>query len=97
MEKIRAVLPSVIKSLEDPEKQKRSLLTESWRSIAGPKLGDFTVPRLSAKGVLYIYVKESVLAFEIQQKYRAAFLKRAQMVLGEQTVKEVKILVGKPR
>ena len=95
MDDIRSILSSVIKNFEDPEKQKRSQLITAWASIAGEKLAKRTRPQLSSKGVLYIYVDESVLAFEISQKYRASFLKRAQAVLGEETVKEVKVLVGK--
>lgn len=95
MDDIRSILPSVIRNFEDPEKKKRSLLINSWASIAGEKLAKRTRPQLSLKGILFIYVDEAVLAFEISQRYRASFLKRAQAVLGEETVKEVKILVGK--
>ena len=95
MDEIRSILPSVIKGFEDPEKQKRSLLIDSWPSIAGEKLTRQTRPQLSNKGILYIHVKDNVLAFEISQRYRQSFLKRAQAVLGEETVKEVRVLVGK--
>jgi len=95
MEDIRAILPKVMKGFEDPEKQKRSALVDAWPSIAGEKFTKITRPQLSSKGILYIYVKESVFAFEISQRYRQSFLKRAQAVLGEETVKEVRVLVGK--
>ncbi len=95
MDEIRSILSSVIKNLEEPEKQKKSLLISSWASIAGEKLSKRTRPQLSSKGVLYIHVDEAVLAYEISQKYRASFLKRARAVLGEDAVKEVKVLVGK--
>jgi len=95
MDDIRSILPKVIKGFEDPEKQKRSLLIDSWPSIAGEKLAKKTRPQLSQKGVLYIHVKDSVLAFEISQKYRQSFLKRTQAALGEEAVKEVRVLVGK--
>ncbi|HOW87712.1 MAG TPA: DciA family protein [Candidatus Omnitrophota bacterium] len=95
MDDIRSILPKVIKGFEDPEKQKRSLLIDSWASIAGEKLAKKTHPQLSSKGILYIHVDDSVLAFEISQKYRASFLKRAQAALGEAAVKEVRVLVGK--
>jgi len=95
MDDIRSILPKVIKSFEDPEKQRRSLLIDSWPNIAGEKLAKATRPQLSLKGVLYIYAKDSVLAFEISQRYRQSFLKRAQALLGEEAVKDVRILVGK--
>lgn len=94
MDDIRAILPKVIKGLEHPEKQLRSLLIKSWPSIAGEKLLKQTRPQLSSKGILYVHVNDSVLAFEISQRYRQSLLKRAQAVLGD-AVKEVRILVGK--
>ena len=95
MEDIKSILPSVIRGLEDPEKKQRSLLIKEWPSIAGARLSTHTKPQLSSKGILYIYTDEAVLAFEISQKYRQSFLKRAQAVLGEEAVKEVKVFVGK--
>lgn len=95
MDEIRSILPSVIKSFSDPEKQKRSQLISLWTSIAGEKLAKRTRPQLSSKGVLYIHVHEPALAYEVSQKYRMSFLKRARAALGEDTVKEIKILVGK--
>ena len=95
MDDIRSILSSVIKNFEDPDKQKRSQLITSWASIAGEKLAKHTRPQLSSKGVLYIYVDEAALAFEISQRYRASFLKRAQAVLGESVIKEIKVLIGK--
>ena len=95
MDEIRAILPSVIKGFEDPEKQKRSLLVDSWAGIVGEKLVKQTRPQLSSKGILYVHVKESALAFEISQRHRQSLLKRAQAALGEGAVKEVRVLVGK--
>jgi hypothetical protein len=95
MDEIRSILPKVIKGFEDPEKQKRSMLIDAWPSIAGEKLVKKTRPQLSSKGILYVHVSDSVLAFEISQRYRQSLLKRAQAALGEQTVKEVRVLVGK--
>lgn len=95
MNEIRSVISTVIKNLADPEKQKRSCLMKAWPGIAGEKLAKRTRPQLSSKGVLYVYADESVLAFEISQRYRQSLLKRTQAVLGEEEVKEVKVLVGK--
>jgi hypothetical protein len=95
MDDIRSILPRVIKGFEDPEKQKRNLLVDSWASIAGEKLTKQTRPQLSSKGILYVHVSDSVLAFEISQRYRQSLLKRAQAALGEGAVREVRILGGK--
>ena len=95
MDDIGSILPKIMKGFEDPEKQKRSLLVDSWPSIAGEKLTNQTRPQLSNKGILYIHVKDSVLAFEISQRYRQSLLKRTQAILGEEAVKEVRVLVGK--
>lgn len=94
MDDIRSILSSVIQKLEDPEKLKKSLLTKEWKNIAGERLAKHTTPQLSSKGILYVRVDESVLAFEISQKYRQSLLKRAQAILGEETVRAVKVLVG---
>jgi len=94
MDDIRSILPKVIRGFEAPEKQKRSLLTDSWPSIAGEKLKKRTRPQLSSKGILYVHATDSALACEISQRYRSSLLKRAQAVLGEEAVKEVRVLVG---
>jgi hypothetical protein len=95
MDDIRSILPKVIRGFEEPEKQKRSVLIDSWPSIAGEKLKEKTRPQLSSKGILYVHVTDSVLAYEISQRYRSSLLKRAQAALGEEAVKEVRVLVGK--
>jgi len=95
MDQIKNILPAVIRGFEKPETKARSKLIDAWPSIAGVRLTPHTKPQLSAKGVLYIYTDEPVLAFEINQKYRLSLLKRAQAVLGEETVKIIKVLVGK--
>lgn len=95
MDEIRTILPSILQRLKDPDKKARGLLIDLWSSIAGEKLAKKTRPHLSSKGILYIHVDESVLAYEISQKYKPTFLKRAQSALGETAVKEVRVLVGK--
>ncbi|HOG23564.1 MAG TPA: DciA family protein [Candidatus Omnitrophota bacterium] len=95
IECIRSVIPSVIRGLENPEKKTRSLLIEKWPAIAGGKLTPHTRPQLTQKGILYVYVSEATIAYEISQKYRHSLLKRTQVVLGEDAVKELKVLVGK--
>ncbi|MBU9888320.1 MAG: DUF721 domain-containing protein [Candidatus Omnitrophica bacterium] len=95
IEEIRLILPVVLKNFQEPEKQIRNRLVSLWPNIAGERLAKRTRPSLSSKGVLYVYVDEAVLAYEISQKYRASFLKRARAALGEKAVKDIKIRVGK--
>ena len=42
---------------------------------------------INSKGILYVYVSEATIAYEISQKYRHSLLKRTQAVLGEDAVK----------
>jgi len=95
IERIQSIIPSVIRGLESPEKKTRSLLVEKWPAIAGGKLAPHTRPQLTQKGTLYVHTSEATIAYEISQKYRLSLLKRAQAVLGEDVVKELKVLVGK--
>ncbi len=97
MENLREILPQVLRSLQEPEKQNRILLLDKWESIVGPKFAARTRPTLSAKGDLCVWTDQSVLAFELSQKYKQTILKRSQAVLGEKTVKAVWIRVGQLR
>lgn len=97
MENLREILPQVLRSLQEPEKQNRILLLDKWESIVGSKIAAHTRPTLSQKGDLCVWADQSVLAYEISQKYRQTILKRAQAVLGEKTVKEVFVRVGQLR
>ena len=97
MQQIKDLISGVLRGLQDPEKQKRSKLVSAWPSIAGPKIAPHTKPVLSEHGDLWVWVDQSSLAFEIQQKYRQSLLKRTQAVLGEEAVKTIRIKVGQLR
>ncbi len=97
MENLREILPQVLRSLQEPEKQNRILLLDKWESIVGSKIAAHTRPTLNQKGDLCVWADQSVLAYEISQKYRQTILKRAQAVLGEKTVKAVYVRVGQLR
>ncbi len=95
MESVGNILQETIKKLlQDPEKKEKSLLENSWKDIAGEKFYKITTAKI-LKEVLYVFAKDSVLAYEISQKYRPSLLKRAQAVMGEEKVKSVRVLVGK--
>jgi hypothetical protein len=97
MEQIKDLLAGVLRELQDPEKLKRGKLINAWPSIAGPKLAPHTKPVLSERGDLFVWVDQSSLAYEINQKYRVSLLKRTQAVLGEEAVKAIRVKVGQLR
>lgn len=97
MQAIKELLPSVIASLQTPEKQTRSRLISEWPSVAGPKIAAHTKPTLLRNGELCIWVDQAALAYELSQKYKSSILKRAQMALGETTIKAVRFYVGQIR
>ena len=97
MQAIKELLPSVLAGLSSPELVLRSKLVSEWPAIAGPRIASHTQPALSASGELLVWVDASSLAFELSQRYRGSFLKRAQAVLGEEAVKTVRFRVGQLR
>ncbi len=97
MDKLKDILPTVFSQLKNPEIAKRQKLTLEWPSIVGKEWSGKTRPRLSEDGKLVIWVEQSALAFEIQQKYCRSILKRAQAVLGEKEVTDVRVRVGQFR
>ena len=97
MEKIKELLPSVIKNLQTPEWNNRQKLTNEWGSIAGSKVAPYTKPFLSDDGKLTVWVNKATLAFEINQRYKTTLLKRVQAALGKERVKKIYIRVGQLR
>ncbi len=97
MEKIKELLPSVIKNLQTPEWNNRQKITKEWKAIAGPKIAPYTKPSLSDDGKLTVWVNKATLAFEINQRYKATLLKRVQAAIGEETVKKIYVRVGQLR
>ena len=97
MEAIKTLLPAVLAGLQSPELALRSKLISEWPAIAGQKIAGHTKPTLSGTGDLWVWVDQSTLAFELNQKYRKSLLKRAQAVLGEEAVKSIRFRVGQLR
>lgn len=97
METIKDILPAVITRLQDPETLKKNQLFNQWSDVVGKKIALHTKPSLSKKGFLFVWVDQSALAFELNQKYRPTILKRAQGILGSDSVKAVLIRVGQLR
>jgi len=97
LDSIKKIISNVIIELQSPEKKKRQDLLELWPSIAGPKISSQTKPVLGREGRLTVWVSQSVLAFELKQKYQQSLLKRAQAALGEKTVTAIYFRVGQIR
>ena len=96
MDQIKDLLPAVLRLFETPDTRKKGKLIDSWSSIAGPKIGPHTKPFLKDTELI-VWVDQSALAFEIRQKHLPSLLKRAQAVMGEEVIKNIRIKVGQLR
>ena len=97
MRAIKDILPEVLGELQRPEKRIRQTLVNKWEKIAGPKIAPHSRPSLAKDGTLYVWVDQSALAFELNQRYRQSLLKRVQAALGEEAVHTVRVKVGQLR
>ena len=97
MEAIKDVISHIFSELQTPKKLRNRVLFEQWPSIAGPKIAPHTKPALGQNGQLIVWVDQSVLAFELRQRYQQSLLKRTQAALGEDVVRTVRFLVGQLR
>jgi predicted nucleic acid-binding Zn ribbon protein len=97
IQKIGELLPAVLAGLQSPELALRSRLVSEWPAIAGAKIAEHTRPTLNNAGELWVWVDQSTLAFELNQRYRGSLLKRAQAALGEEAVKDIRFRVGQLR
>lgn len=97
LQSIKEVLPAVLAGIENPAAFKRQELAENWAEIIGPKWAEHTKPKLRTDGTLCVWTDQSVLAFELNQKYRRSILKRAQARAGEDLVKSIRFFVGQLR
>lgn len=97
MEKLQAILPGVLNQIQNPETGKRRKLVENWSQIAGEALAKKTQAKLTESRTLVIWVAESALAAEIQQRYKTTLLKRVQALLGENEVTAAVVRVGQLR
>ena len=94
---LKEILPLVLADLESPKKAMRSRLMEIWPSLAGPKIAAHTRPILSENGDLKIWVDQASLAYELNQRYKQALLKRVKAAFGENEINSIRFLVGQLR
>jgi hypothetical protein len=97
MRPIKDVLPEVLRNLQSPEAKKKSEFFDQWQEVVGKKFSGLTKPSLTKSGQLFVWVRDSALAFELNQKYKPVILKRAKAVLGEEQIKGIHIRVGQLR
>ena len=97
MQAVKDILPLVLQNLRTPLALKRSQLVDKWTSIAGAEIGAHTKPALGKNGELSVWVEQSTLAFELNQRYKRTLLKRAQAELGQEEVKSIRFCVGQLR
>ena len=91
------VVHSLLQDLGRGVSRKRSDLVSEWPSIVGNRLSGHTQPSVLSRGIVCVWADDSVLAFELSQKYRGTILKRLEAVLGEGTVKRLIFRVGQIR
>lgn len=94
---IKDVLGAIFSDLRKPENQKNALLADAWPEIAGPAVAAHTRVQLGERGDLRVWVDESTLAFELNQKHRGKILSGLQKVLGRQAVQNIRFFVGQIR
>ena len=91
------VVYSLLQDLSRGISRERSDLVTEWPAIVGRQFSKHTKPSLISEGIICVWVDDSVLAFELSQKYRGTILRRLEAVLGEGMVKRLIFRVGQIR
>lgn len=92
MEDIQSVLGRVMTGMSE-QTSPQIRLAQNWEKIAGEKIAKISRAFVSKKNILYVEVIDGAYAFEIRQKYQTSLLKRAQALLGEAAVIDIRIIV----
>ncbi len=97
MDDIKKIVEGLIGAMADPERIKKVRLMEMWPKVIGPKLAEHTKPVFGKKGELIVWVDQSVLAFELKQRYHQVLLKRLKEALGDDEIMSLRFYVGQIR
>ena len=97
MQAIKDLIPSVLANLQTPALLKRHQLVAKWPEIVGEEMAKHSQPKIGARGHLFVWVDQPVLAFEMNQKYGQTILKRVQGLLGESEIQSIRFFVGQLR
>ena len=89
---MQGLVSRVLAGMVDPGSPQIKL-SENWDKIAGPKISKYSRPFVSNKKILYVEVSDGGYAFELRQKYQASLLKRAQALLGQEAIIDIRIIV----
>ena len=92
MEEMNGLVSRVLAGMVDPGSPQMRL-SQNWEKVAGPKISKYSRPFISKKKILYVEVTDGMYAFELRQKYQDSLLKRAQALLGEETITDIRIIV----
>lgn len=92
MENIAGILEKVFSSLATQASPQHKL-AENWEKIAGEKIAKISRAFVSKKKILYVEVRDGAYAFELRQRYGPSLLKRAQALLGEDAVVDIRVIV----
>lgn len=92
MEEMRGLVGRVLAGMVDPGSPQMQL-SQNWEKIAGKKIANFSRPFISKKKMLYVEVVDGAYAFELRQRYQSSLLKRAQALLGEENILDIRIIV----
>ena len=91
------IIGSLLEELTRGDKEDRFNLQAHWPEIVGNTFSRHTQPRFKAGGTLCVWVDDSVLASELNQRYQGTILKRAEAFLGEGKIKKIIFRVGELR
>ena len=92
MEEMKGLVGRVLAGMVDPGSP-QIRLSQEWEKIAGPKISKYSRPFISKKKILYVEVNDGAYAFELRQKYQDSLLKRAQALVGEENIIDIRIIV----
>ncbi len=92
MEEFKNVLGRVMAGIGEPANPQLQL-AQNWEKIAGEKIAKISRAFVSKKKILYVEVQDGGHAFELRQKYQTSLLKRAQALLGEDAIIDIRIIV----
>ncbi len=89
---ISHILKEVLSDIEKKRKRQKALCL--WGEIVDKEVFKHTTPVKLAKGILTIEVENSAWLYEIQNKYHQEIFKKAQTVLGEDRVQQIRYRAG---
>ena len=94
---LTSVVDGILQDLKTGIKEKRGDLQTLWPQIAGAVFSAHTKAHLQPGGILFVWVDNSTLAYELSQRYQGTLLKRARTLLGDNEVKKIVFRVGQIR